>query len=302
MGNRFICCSFIITLLCSCHGVELANDIVADYQWTIANEKIVELPELEPRQAMAFYGGKGLFLIPSGNTLLCDIYNLSNRKKEETLELSVDNYPAPHANVACFGNVLLTDNSVFPLLYISAWNEGREAFVFDISKSQDSYVGKLVQVIDSSEIDRDIIGQGCLDWVVDGEGGFIYSIAYHKNPSTLIDGNYTHITKFNLPSLHKERIVLEDTDVVDSFRVPVMNTSQDKFYNNGHIYVAAGYPYEGYSFEPKLFDINVLTKEFHEYSIPLDGEPQGFCYYEGQKWINMYGSKRIINLNKSFNL
>lgn len=303
MEKWFLSCLFIIILISSCQGIEL--DIViddCDGQYIIANEKIVDLPELEPRQSMAFYGGKGLFLIPSSNALLCDIYDLTNKKKEESLSLSVGNYPVPHANVACFGNQLLTDNSVFPLLYVSAWNEGREAFVFDISRFADSYVGKLIQVIDSSEINRNIIGDGCLDWVVDDEGGFLYTIAYHINPSTLIEGNYSHIAKFILPSLEKEKVILQDMDVIEYFIVPVMNVSQDKFFHDNHIYVAAGYPYEGYSFEPKYYDINVFTRELHEYKIPLGGEPQGFCYYEGKKWINMYGAKRIINLNKSFNL
>lgn len=264
----------------------------------ISNLRTFVLPDLVMHQSMAFNEEIGFFVTPIGEELICDIFNLSTCEQITRISLDYSDYQIPHANTSCFGKSHYSDVSIAPPLYISSWNNQRQAFVYDIINQQGRYGSSLIQVIDPRGVSEDIIGGGFLDWVVDVDGGYLYSIAYHlKGTFEIVENNYTHITKFKLPALNRITVQLTDADVEDYFTVPVMTVFQDKDFLREHIYVIAGMP-DAYGFyPPRFFDINIEKKELKEYRIPLDGEPEGFCIYKGQKWMNMYDSQIIYNLN-----
>lgn len=258
---------------------------------------------LQMHQSMAFYGNKAAFVTPVGNNLVCDIYQISTQEFEARVFLPFNGYSIPHANVSCFGKDLFSGYSILPLLYVSSWNNQRQAFVYDITTNNGVNDSSLIQVIDPNCVSEDIVGGGYLDWVVDSEGGYLYSIAYHlKGTSSVSEGNYTHVTKFLLPPVTQQLVKLSDDDVLDNFALPVMTVFQDKGYADGHIYVVAGIPDESGQYPPRLYDINLDNKSLQEYTIPLYGEPEGFCIYEGSKWLNMYGSSIVYNLDNLMNL
>lgn len=260
-------------------------------------------PGLQMHQSMAFHDDKAVFVTPVGNNLVCDIYQISTHEFEAQVLLPFTGYSIPHANVSCFGRDRFTSQSIFPVLYVSSWNNQRQAFVYDITDRNGVIDSSLIQVIDPNSVSEDIVGGGYLDWVVDSEGGYLYAIAYHlKGTSRVSEGNYTHVTKFTLPPLTQQLVKLNDEDVLDNFSLPVMTVFQDKDYAGGHIYVVAGIPDESGQHPPRLYDINLESKNLKEYIIPITGEPEGFCIYAGQKWLNMGGSSKIHNLDKLLNL
>ena len=253
---------------------------------------------------MAFYDDKGVFIVPSKNNLICDIYDLNSKELLSSLLLPTENYSIPHANTSCFGNDLFSENSVFPPLYVSSWNHGRQAFVYDISSNGRTYLCSLLQVIDPSNVSEDIIGSGYLDWVVDADSNhYLYSLAYHiKGSSRVSKDNCIHVTKFRLPPLIGKKVMLTNADVEDSFTVPVMTVFQDKCISRGHLYVVAGASDDNYLYPTRLFDIDVNTRIVNERRLPFNGEPEGFCFYNTERWLNMYGSSRIYSIERLFKL
>ena len=287
-------CQIDNSFVCSIEANE--DEVATDYM--ILNEPTLFFPELKGNQSMVFNNGKALFLMSLDGRLTCDIFDLITKQKEATLCLPLEDYQLPHANVSCLGHDFAKEESVFPLLYVSAWNNKRQAFVYDITFSDDDYESTLIQIIDPSSVSKDLIGYGYLDWVVDGENHIIYSIAYGLDGSSKIsDGNCTIVCQFQLPSLEKQIVSLTDLDVIDSFVLPVIPVSQDKYYYDNHVFVVAGIPDEQKRFPTKLYDIQLSSKTMKEYLLPIDGEPEGFCYYQGAQWLNMYGSSIVYNLN-----
>lgn len=265
----------------------------------IADNDIIEFKGLGVRQSMSFYDKRAVFAVVSDGVLCCDVYNLHTFRRMGEFDLPTDGYLTPHANVLCFGEEYYSSSSSFPAMYVSSWNNGKQAFVYDIAEEHGEFNGSLVQIIDPSSLSVDIIGSGYLDWVVDGEKGFLYSISYHKQgTSKIIENNFTHVAKYRLPSLQVKYVELKDDDVIESFIVPVMTVFQDKFYYQDHIYVVAGIPDEQNLYPPRVYDLDLETNQLSMKLIPLLGEPEGFCYYEGQMWLNMYGSSVVYNLSK----
>lgn len=260
----------------------------------IAGKDSFELSGIGWRQSMVFYRGKVFSFTP----LTCDIYELNTFDKVGTLSLPSDGFLAPHANCACLGKERYTIDSVVPALYLSAWNNGRQAFVYDISSKDKHYECSLLQVIDPNNVTTEIIGEGNINWVVDVDGGYIYSISYHlKGSSQLINGNYTHVVKYALPSLETKSVLLKDEDVLDAFTLPVMPFFQDAFYQDGYIYMVAGHSGLGAFYSPCLYIIDIKKRSLTQNSIPISGEPEGLSFYENTKWLSLYGSSKVLNLD-----
>ncbi len=253
---------------------------------------------LKFHQSMAFYGENALFITPEQQKLVCDIYNLNTKEWLTNIELTHDGYKCPHANVTCLGNSYYSPNSLCPTLYVSSWDNGRQCFVYDITKEEGTYRSKLIQIIDPSNVSEEIIGGGYLDWVVDRDNANVYALAYHlKNTSMESKNNYTHVTKFKLPDYRKDLVVFEDSDVLESYTVPVMTVFQDKDYDKGHIYIAAGINNANCLYPPRLFDIDLRTKQMKENNVPLSGEPEGFVVYKGEKLMNIGSTEIIYTIN-----
>lgn len=259
--------------------------------------------DLRPSQSMFFNEDRVYFVITRGDELSCDAYDMLTRKLVFSISLPYNGYRMPHANVSCLGRASLSDDSICPVLYISAWDNMRQAFVYDLSFSKGKHNAALVQIIDPGSVSPDILGSGYLDWVVDRDNGYLYSIAYEKKGSTVeADGNCTHVTQFKLPSLKDSYVNLNDADVVDHYSLPIMPYFQDKSISGGHLFIGAGISDKNGNYPPKLYDIDIRNKTFKEYSIPLLGEPEGLCICSGVLWLNFLGSSTIVNLNKLLKL
>ena len=141
----------------------------------IADKDVIVFPELRERQSMVFYQDKAIFVLGQS----CEIYDLRSFSRKASLTLPCDGYAVPHSNSLCLGPNKYSKGSLFPAMYVSSWSNGRQAFVYDIFEKGESSHASLVQVIDPGLVNEDIIGLGYLDWVVDGENGFLYSLAYH---------------------------------------------------------------------------------------------------------------------------
>lgn len=270
----------------------------ADYNGN-ENNGAIDFYGLQVHQSMVLYDRKAFFVTPIDDKLICDIYYIPTRSRLAEISMPYAGYPLPHANVSCIGNVFYSSQSVLPLLYVSSWNNQRQAFVYDIFSFNGKFGSNLIQIIDPSCVSKDIIGGGYLDWVVDPDGGYLYSLAYHlANTSNVSEGNFTHVTKFVLPSLSQKIVVLQDNDVLEHFTLPVMLFFQDKCYEDGHIYVAAGMPDELGQFPPCVYDIDLQNRYLKEHAIPLMGEPEGLCIYDGTKWLNMCGSSLLYNIDR----
>lgn len=256
-------------------------------------------PSLNIHQGMDFYEDYAVFVAPKGTVLSCAIFDIHSGKLIVSLPLPYIGYIIPHANVVCFGKFYYSSTSILPILYVSSWNYGRQAFVYDISKDGDNYYAELIQVIDPRKLNMTIVGEGYMDWVIDSDNNFLYSISYHlKETSTTEKNNYTHVTKYKLPDLTEKVVYVEDDDILDYFFVPVMTVFQDKAFYKNHIYVVAGVTSNGDLHPPRFFDIDLNTKILKESRIPLNGEPEGFCVYNGTKWLNMNDSTIVYNLDK----
>lgn len=292
---------FAVFALCmSCCKAEMnVPEFIID-DLSIFKQSCIEIPGLSEHQSMVFYDDDGFFIMPSKSDLVCDIYDLNTKKQKASIVLPVGDYVIPHANTVCFSNSFFSQNSSFPALYVSSWNNGRQAFVYDISYDGESLAPSLVQIIDPNNVSKEIVGEGYLDWVVDSEEEFIYSVSYHiRGTSRVSEGNFIHVAKFKLPSLQEKEIMLNDDNVVDYFAVSMITVFQDKCFNKGHIYVAAGTSDNSGLFPPRLYDIDVKSKQMKEAFLPLSGEPEGLCWYKGEKWLNMYGSNVIIKLESN---
>lgn len=309
MPTRIHCFAFFLFLMtdlicagCQKEGFGIIVNSSLEEEELFFDSNCLTFPGLGIHQSMDIYKDDVFFVAASNNNLVCDIYNLHTSHLVRQVSLPFGEYSLPHANVSCFGKLFYSENSIAPVLYISSWNNGRQAFVFDFPNAGDKSQASLVQVIDPGRVSEEIIGGGYLDWVIDGDGGYLYSIAYHiKGSSQISEGNFTHIAKFQLPDLSKRIVDFTDADVIDSFTVPVMTIFQDKCFHDNYIYVVSGHSGLGKEFPPRLYAINTLSKEMNEALIPLVGEPEGFCWYQGRKWLNMYNSAIVYNLDLLIN-
>ena len=278
-----------------------------DPDFWVFSESSIRFSELTTmHQSMVFYNGIGLFVVPSSDELICDIYDSRSKSRISSITLPTFDYPIPHANTTCFGTLYDSESSDFPLLYVSSWNGSKMAFVYDIVRDKTNnqnafFMPRLVQVIDPSSLSEEYVGLGALDWVVDVEDSSIYSVSYKLNDSaTIIDGNASFINKYNLPSIETSYVALTDDDVIDHFEIPIMNVSQDKLIYNKHIYVVAGMPDKSGLFPNQIYDVDLNTKTLSGQFLSLRGEPEGFCIYRGKLLLNMNSSPIINILNYSF--
>ena len=159
------------------------------------------------------------FLLYRGNTYLQEII------------LPHPNYSAIHANTSCFGE---QSSYYLPLLYTSQWNGERACMVYEINNN---FEASLKRIIDPTNLDISLFGAGAADWVV-GDG-FIYSIAYIQNTYEPLTGNGLKVCKFALPQ-NDGVIMLENSDILESYEINPCFVRQDSVYHNGKIYTLFG--------------------------------------------------------------
>ena len=103
--------------------IRLEEDIISP-NLLITGKDSIEFEGLGRKQSMVFYENIALFLYETS----CDIFDLSSSKRICVFSLPCDGYLAPHANSLSLGVNRYSQFSVLPLLYVSAWDNGRQAF------------------------------------------------------------------------------------------------------------------------------------------------------------------------------
>lgn len=244
------------------------------------------LPDATVHQSMAIYGDYCLLAHSNGTAQL---YNIKTNTRIGSVSIpAASGFNTPHANVAQFGVEFASGNSAMPLLYLSQW-DGQHGFIaYNLTSSGTM---SLVQTI-KPNVSAEVFGEGQTDWVIDTDGGWLYSLAYKQaNEGYLVteeNGGRTMVCKFKLPKIADgSAIVLTDADVVDHYELPPINVRQDACYVNGHILlVAGGGSSSAYQTSwNKLYSIDLLGKcissivDIYGY---LQVEPEGLSIYDGK--------------------
>lgn len=182
-------------------------------------------------QGMAIWGDYAYLMNHGGR---CRVYNLKSRKMERTFLLaSADSNN--HVNNACFGKEVMKGNDK-PVIYISECHGRFRCFVESLSNSG----SQLIQTIELRKSNGK--PKGVLDWIVDREKGYIYTI--WRDAKDLKDKGIAlnKISKYRLPKLSEgKKVVINIKDSLVSFDVIFPNVIQGAKIRNGLLYIATGY-------------------------------------------------------------
>ncbi|MBP3774585.1 MAG: hypothetical protein ILA34_04465 [Bacteroidaceae bacterium] len=275
-----------------------AFSIGASAKSLIKNQKpqvkvLQKLPGMVKTQGMAIHGNYLLAVTQFGKA---SIYDIRENKLINVMYVpwQETDSKAPHANAACFGREYAPGNKDLPLLYVSTWywNTGRTCQIYDVRRQADGkFTMDLVQTIYPNNLDKDIFGSGCSDWVVDTDKGYIYALTYKlEGSSTLTDGNAQMITKFRLPKLKDgKHIHLKNDQILDHYQLEMFNYSQGKTYYKGHIYINSGNVHCPYWMWLRAIDLKqraMVNKSSLATVIP--GEPEGLDVLNGKLVLFTY--------------
>ena len=247
---------------------------------------------MEQNQSMAIFGDYAIFICHYKG-LMGELFNIKKKEYISSISLPYVPFKMPHANTSCFGKSFLNENSILPLLYVSSFDEDsdRGCFVYDISQDggviKASLTQRIIPVISSKEI-----GSGALDWVVDYDSNYIYSIAYNKGGQERRFSweNEIIITKFKLPDIKiRGEVYFTEKDIIQSSRFDNMPINQDKCYKDGLLFIVSG----GADINNvcmnrlRIISLNPL-KLIDDLDIALFGikEPEGLDFYGNQLLIN----------------
>ena len=212
------------------------------------------------------------------------IYNIKTGERVCSLlfgsTLGTKTYEMPHANQVSFGSKFYNSSSRFPLLYVSQVNGGsttlwnrseRGVLVYDLQTEDDgeTFTPVLVQAIipDLSTIDpqtnkpvmEKYIGKYTPNYVYDTDKDQLVVLSYPNESWFNLNGGQP-IAIFDAPLISDgEEVVLTESDVVDSYKLPVSLIIQQSFYKNGRIYISGGMANSGSIRVLDLLSRNVIT-------------------------------------------
>jgi len=278
-----------ILILASCEPIDLFGQVARHGRIT----KYKELTGVPFHQSMAISGDYVLFQAVEGESLYSYVYDINESSLVEKINLPLGKYSTTHANCTCFGTEYYDGESLFPVLYVSQWDwrGTRGVLVYNIKKD---FSAEMVQVISPKSIEKEVIGSGDIDWVIDTDNNKLYAFAYKlSGASTIIENNEEIITTFNLPPVRdNSEVLLSEADILDGFRCEILNYSQDKAYKDGKVYILSGGNKEQYSSMNNLWIIDLATKSIvWKENIYEDGlmhaEPEGLSFY-GERLLLTY--------------
>lgn len=206
---------------------------------------------------------------------ICD---LSSKQNINTIELPA--ISSNHCNNISFSNIFYDKGDDFPLLYVSGSNSGtyNHVQVYRITKSQDYFQFIKIQEIilpESSDYNY-------LYWtgvVLDNENNYMYVYANYYNGE---------IAKFKIPDIHREEVVLTNSDILDLFPVWGFTHQQGAIIKNSIMYVLDGIPARGDTNYLRL--INLKEKK-DQIIYNLSEAGYGNYEYEG---ITFYNDSTIL--------
>ncbi|MBR5736531.1 MAG: hypothetical protein IKX60_07055 [Bacteroidales bacterium] len=249
--------------------------------------------EFITHQSAASYGDYCVFITNRRSSLY--LYNLKTKSLlcEETLRpakgLDYWGYDLYHCNQATFGEDFYSEQDVFPLLYVSQRaNEDRRCFI-EVFRIQPSKEGKdvdysslsatLVQTIYLPKMNSDNC-LGNVNCVIEKGSQKMYTYSRNNNNDEANYG-YCKISCFDIPDVDIREVVLNDSDIKDSFMLDCSAVNmQGGCINKGYLYIGQGYQNAGYIF---LNVINLKEKKIDNridlLAMGIQWEPEGCFIY-----------------------
>lgn len=234
-------------------------------------------------QGFAVYGKYGFFFHDKGQVLIID---LRSRKLVSTFV--VPGLEAAHCNNAAFSDEKYSDDSVFPLLYVTECGGKNRCYIVDLGLE----TGKIVQEIwyDGDDYNRNF------DWCIDAERDFIYTRGgnheYWMDPPDHADyGRMMMLKKFRLPGKadfnESGEIHFTLEDALDSFALDDVYFGQGSVIRNGIMYTGEGSPKRCHC-RIHVIDLdNHRRLAVHDVSY-LGLEPEGFAFRNGHVLVTFH--------------
>ena len=246
-----------------------------------------------PHQSAAVYGDYA-FLVMDGRQGI-RLYDMAKGRTVYTLKLKAESTKVYHCNQSTFGVQAYEPADFFPLLYVSqrARSENRcltEVFrivpLFNADSTLIAFRTELVQEILFPPMSKEN-AMGHVNCVIDPKTGWMYT--YSRNNVTA-DDNYAlcRISRFAIPDLHQEKVVLEDADILDSFQIGVKATNmQGGCIMDDRLYIGQGYPYANYVYL-NVVDLKEqrLVRRYDLLARGVDWEPEGCFLYGGHVMLS----------------
>lgn len=264
MEKRFV---FLVILYC------LVVDSMAQLRYPVVGRY-----KDSAAQGMAIWGDYAYIMNHGGR---CRVYNLRKSKVERDFLLaSADSNN--HVNNACFGKEVIKGNNK-PVIYISECHGRFRCFVENLNASG----SQLVQTIELRKSNGK--PKGVLDWIVDVQEGFVYTI--WRDASDLKEKGIARntISKYRLPRLSEgNKVVINIKDSLESFDAIFPNVIQGAKIRNGFMYIATGYQETASARKDAKRAVQVidLRKKQLFKTIPLTyitmNEPEDIDFYKGK--------------------
>ena len=250
-----------------------------------------EYAELEFLHQSAAVYGDYVFFVERCRMSIC-LFDLSqNAKVCKVTFKPAGNIKIYHCNQSTFGTEKYDPSDQFPLLYVSQRaKSGSRCFVEVLrihpkyNEDQSAIVSfkvELVQEIYFPPMTRDN-SLGNVNCVIDVKKGKMYTYSRNNKSS---DGNYLQckISRFEIPDIKQQQVVLEDSDIERSFMIDTSaENMQGACIVDDFLYIAQGYPAVKYVY---LNVVNLqqqrLVRRYDLLGSGVNWEPEGCFYYDG---------------------
>lgn len=246
-------------------------------------------------QSAAVYGDYAFF-VEICRMSVC-LYDLRQKSKIYTASfIPAGHNKIYHCNQSTFGVEKYDPSDLFPLLYISQRaKSGSRCFVevlrirpkFNVdSTAIVSFKVELVQEIYFPQMTKDN-SLGNVNCVIDVQRRVMYT--YSRNNKSA-DDNYLQcrISRFGIPDFRKQQVVLEDSDIEDSFMIDTFaENMQGGCIVDDLLYIGQGFPSTKYVYL-NVVDLQKrkLVKRYDLLSSGADWEPEGCFYYDGSVMLS----------------
>ena len=234
-------------------------------------------------QGFAVCGKYGFFFHDKGQVLIIDL-----KRKKLVSTFVVPGLENAHCNNAAFSDEKWTEDSVFPLLYVTECSGISRCYVVDLNFT----TGSIVQEICYDGTDYN----STFDWCVDLERGFIYTRGGNHEywvdpPDHPVYGHMMMLKKFTLPRkadfTEAGTVRLSESDALDSFALDDVYFGQGSVIHKGIMYTGEGSPRRCHC---RIHVIDLDSHEriaIHDVS-ELGIEPEGFAFRNGKVLITFH--------------
>lgn len=264
--------------------------------WSLTDRIKVDLfaPLSFSHQSAAVYGDYAFF-VTNGRSEM-GLYSLKKKEMLFTLALKGASGKVYHCNQCTFGFEKYDQKDFFPLLYISqrAESDGRcsiEAYrifpLFNEALSEfESFSVEQVQTIflPSMSYENSLGNANC---VIDQASKTMYT--YSRNNDSQDDNSgQCKITRFSVPTVYEERVVLEDEDILSSFMIDASAYNmQGGCIQDGILYIGQGYYSVGYIYL-NIIDLErqQLIRRIDLQAYQVSWEPEGCFFYDGSVMLS----------------